>query len=62
VDPREITVHPSGEGGSGHSFSVDLSKRARVRFPQSAGRPIGVRSLPQLNAWLSIALLDRRHP
>ncbi|MGZ5554252.1 MAG: 4'-phosphopantetheinyl transferase family protein [Candidatus Aminicenantales bacterium] len=62
VDPREITVHPSNEGGSGHSFSVGLSRRTQARFPQSAGRPIGVRSFPQMNTWVSIALLDRQHP
>lgn len=62
VDPREITVHPSSEGGGGHSFSVGLSRRTQARFPQSAGRPIGVRSFPQMNTWVSIALLDRQHP
>ncbi len=62
VDPREITVHPSGEGGGGYSFSVGLSRRTQLRFPKSAGRPIWVHSLPQLKTWLSIALLDGQHP
>jgi phosphopantetheinyl transferase (holo-ACP synthase) len=62
VDPREITVHPSGEGGGGYSFSVSLSQRTQVRFPNSAGRPIWARSLPQSKSWLSISLLDWQQP
>jgi phosphopantetheinyl transferase len=62
VDPREIDVHPSGEGRGGYSFSVGLSRKTLARFPGNAGRPIWVRSLPQLNMWLSIALLKGRHP
>jgi phosphopantetheinyl transferase len=61
VDPRDIDVRPSHEGG-GYAFSAYLSKRTLARFPIIAGRPIWVRSLPQLNRWLSIAVLNGRHP
>jgi len=61
VNPREITVHPSGEGDGGYFFSAGFSRRTQVRFPKSAGRPIWVRSLPQLKTWLSIAILDWQH-
>jgi phosphopantetheinyl transferase (holo-ACP synthase) len=62
VDPREIAVHSSGEGGGADAFSVSLSQRTQARFPNRAGRPIWVRSLPLLKTWLSICLLDRQQP
>jgi len=62
VDPRGIAIHPSGEDRGGYSFSVSLSQRTQVRFPNSAGRPIWARSLPQSKTWLSIALLDWQRP
>jgi phosphopantetheinyl transferase len=62
VDPREIDVLPSGEGDSGYIFSAALSRKTLARFPKSASRPIWVRSFPQLNGWLSIALLKEQHP
>jgi len=58
VDPREISVHPSGEEGGGYTFSVSLSKKTQVRFPNRAGSSLGVRSFPRQKTWLSIALLN----
>ena len=60
VDPREIYVHPSAEGGGGYTFSVCLSGKALVRFPNSAGRHLWVRSIPQGEMRLSIALLNQQ--
>lgn len=60
VDPREICVRPSGEGGDEYTFSVCLSGKALVRFPIAAGRTLLVRSLAQRKGWLSLALLNRR--
>jgi len=64
VDPRQITVYPSGGGAvgenGGYTFPVDLSRKALVRFPIAAGRSLWVCSLPQRKMWLSIALLNRR--
>jgi 4'-phosphopantetheinyl transferase superfamily len=68
VDPRQITVYPSlgwATGGAvgadgGYTFPVGLSGKALVRFPMAAGWSLWVRSLPQRNMWLSIALLNRR--
>jgi phosphopantetheine--protein transferase-like protein len=63
VDPLQITVYPSEEGAEAdgwHTFPVGLSGKALVRFPIAAGGSLWVRSLPQRNMWLSIALLDWR--
>jgi phosphopantetheinyl transferase len=60
VDPREIYVHPSVEGGGGYTFPLCLSGKALVRFPTAASRPLWVHSLPQRKMWLSIALLNQR--
>jgi len=60
VDPREICVRPSGEGGDEYTFSVCLSGKALVRFPNSAGRHLWVRSIPQGEMRLSIALLNQQ--
>ncbi len=64
VDPRQITVYPStgraAGGNGGYTFPVGLSGKALVRFPIAAGRSLWVRSLPQSEMWLSIALLNRR--
>jgi phosphopantetheinyl transferase (holo-ACP synthase) len=60
VDPRQITVYPSSGGDGGYTFSVGLSGKALARFPIAAGRSLWVRSLPQRQMWLSIALLNRR--
>ena len=68
VDPLQITVYPSEGGtaggaiaeGGGYTFPVGLSGKALVRFPIGAGRSIWVRSLPQVQMWLSIALLNGR--
>ena len=60
VDPREIYVHPSGEGGDGYTFSVCLSRKTLMRFPKSTGRSLWVKSFPQEKRWLSIALLNRQ--
>jgi phosphopantetheinyl transferase len=60
VDPREIYVHPSVGGGGGSAFSVCLSGKALVRFPKSAGRSLWIRSLPQGEMRLSIALLNQQ--
>jgi len=62
VDPRQITVYPSEEGAAGwsggYTFPVGLSGKALVRFPIVAGRSLLVRSLPQRQMWLSVALLN----
>ena len=66
VDPLELTVCPSSElaaeraagGNNWYTFSVRLSGKALVRFPTVARVPLWVRSLPQRNMWLSIALLN----
>lgn len=60
VDPREICVRPSAEGGGGYTFPVCLSGKALVRFPKSARGSLWVRSFPQGEMWLSIALLNQR--
>jgi len=64
VDPRQIGISPSAataaEGNDGDPFPVSFSGAARVRFPQAAGRTLWVRSVPQREMWLSIALLNRR--
>jgi phosphopantetheinyl transferase (holo-ACP synthase) len=60
VDPRQITVYPSVGGDGGYTFPVGLSGKALVRFPIAASRSLWVRSLPQREMWLSIALLNRR--
>jgi phosphopantetheinyl transferase len=64
VDPLQITVYPSAgraeAGNSGYIFPVSLSGKALVRFPTAAGRDLWVRSVPQREMWLSIALLNRK--
>ncbi len=60
VDPREICVHPSGEVGGGYTFSVCMSGKVLARFPKSAGQSLWVRSIPQGNMRLSIALLNQQ--
>ena len=60
VDPRQIIVYPSVGGDGGYIFPVGLSGKALVRFPIAASRSLWVRSLPQREMWLSIALLNRR--
>lgn len=62
VDPRQITVSPSAgaaaAGDGGHTFTVGLSGKARIRFPLASGRPIRVYSLPERKMWLSIATCE----
>jgi phosphopantetheinyl transferase len=64
VDPLQITVYPSAEGaageGGGYTFPVGLSGKALMRFPIACGRSLWVRSLPEREMWLSIALLNPR--
>ena len=58
VEPRQITVYPAVAGGDGgQTFPVSLSGKARERFPLAAGRSLWVRSFPQRNLCLSLALL-----
>jgi phosphopantetheinyl transferase (holo-ACP synthase) len=63
VDPRQITVYPAaGEGADGndaYTFPVSLSGKALMRFPMAVDRTLLVRSFPQRQMWLSVALLDR---
>jgi phosphopantetheinyl transferase (holo-ACP synthase) len=59
VAPLQVHVYPTTVG-SGYTFSVGLSGKALVRFPNGAGRSIGVRSFPREKMWLSIALLSWR--
>jgi phosphopantetheinyl transferase (holo-ACP synthase) len=59
VDPRQISVYPS-VSGDGYISPVGLSGKAQMRFPLAARGSLWVRSLPQREMWLSIALLDRR--
>jgi phosphopantetheinyl transferase len=65
VDPRQITVYPSAggaaDGDDGYTFSVDLAGKSLVRFPLAASKSLWVRSIPQVNMWLSIALLNWQH-
>jgi len=58
VDPRQITVYPSGGEDGGYTFPVGLSGKALARFPVAAGRSLWVLSLPQGKMWFSIALLN----
>jgi len=58
VDPRDIHIYPSAVEDGGPAFSVRLSGKALVRFPMADRRPIAVRSLPQVETWLSIAALN----
>jgi hypothetical protein len=66
VDPRQITVYPSGvwaAGGAagedgGYTFPVGLSGKA-LELPIGVSRSIWVRSIPQEKMWLSIALLTQ---
>ena len=60
VDPRQITVYPSAGGDDRYTFPVGFSGKALARFPLAAGRSLWVRSLPQRETCLSIALLSRR--
>jgi phosphopantetheinyl transferase (holo-ACP synthase) len=61
VDPLQLNVYPPVTGGDGgYTFTVRLSGKALMRFPAGAGRSIRVRSLPQVELWLSIALLNWR--
>jgi phosphopantetheinyl transferase (holo-ACP synthase) len=64
VEPRQITVYPAAEGTAeedgGYTFAVGLSGKARERFPLAASRSLWVRSLPQRQMWLSIALWQWR--
>ena len=59
VAPRHITICPATGEGAGYSFSVELTGKARERFPLVESRSFWVHSLPQGTLWLSIALLDR---
>jgi phosphopantetheinyl transferase len=62
VDPLEIYVYPStGEEGE-YTFRVGLSRKALAWFSAGTGRSLWVRSLPQVNMWLSIAFLHQRPP
>lgn len=58
VGPRDIHVYPSAVEDGRPAFSVRLSGKALVRFPMADRRPISVRSLPQAETWLSIAVLN----
>jgi hypothetical protein len=63
VDPRQITVYPSANRAAGvdegYAFPVGLSGKALMRFPMAADRTLWVRSFPERQMWLSVALLDR---
>ena len=63
VEPRHVTVCPSAEGWAGvdggYTFRVGLSGKALARYPLAVSRSLRVRSLPQNNRWLSIAVLNR---
>jgi phosphopantetheinyl transferase len=63
VDPRQITVYPAAGEGAGESgayvLTVGLSGKAVMRFPMAVDRTLLVRSFPQRQMWLSVALLDR---
>jgi hypothetical protein len=70
VDPLQIQVCPSiggenrgeddGERGDGYTFPVRLSGKPQARSPIGAVPSLWVRSFPQAEAWLSIAVVDRR--
>ena len=58
VDPRQITVYPSIGGSGEYTFPVGLSGKALMRFPLAVDRTLWVRSFPEREMWLSVALLD----
>lgn len=58
VDPRHINICPPRMADSGYAFPVGLSAKVCARFSIHAGQPIWVRSIPQMRAWLSIALVS----
>ena len=60
VDPSDIHVEPSAVEDCWLTFSARLTGKALVRFPMADRRSIAVRSLPQAEAWLSIAALNCR--
>lgn len=64
LEPRQIAVYPATEGTAcgdgGYTFAVGLSGKARERFPLAANQTLWVRSFPQRQMWLSIALWQRR--
>jgi phosphopantetheinyl transferase len=62
VAPRDIHVYPSVVEDGGPAFSVRLSGKALVRFPMADRQPITVRSLPQAETWLSIAVINEQRP
>ncbi|MDD2467207.1 MAG: 4'-phosphopantetheinyl transferase superfamily protein [Desulfobulbus sp.] len=57
VEPRHVHVSPPRAGSIGDAFTACLSAKALARFPSAAGRSIQVRSFPQEQLWLSVALL-----
>jgi len=59
VDPRQITVHPAAGGNGEYAFPVSLTGKAMMRFPMASDRTLWVRSFPEREMWLSVALLDR---
>lgn len=59
VDPLDIHVCPSAGEGEGPTFRVRFSGKALARFTAGAGLSLWVRSFPQVEMCLSMALLDR---
>jgi phosphopantetheinyl transferase (holo-ACP synthase) len=60
VAPRQVHIYPSTGGNGGYIFPVCLSRKALVRSNLDTCHSIWVRSFPQANRWLSIALLSRQ--
>lgn len=58
VAPLHVHVSPAIEGVGGYAFPVWLSGKALAQDPMAAGRSLWVRSFPQEEIWLSIALLS----
>ena len=66
VAPRQVTIcqwdNRGAEGGQGHALRAGLWAQAGRQVPMGAGQALWVRSFPQTKGWLSIALLNGRHP
>ncbi len=60
ADPLDIQVQPSAVEGDWHAFRASLSGKALARFAAEGRQPISVCSVPQADAWLSIAAVRRR--
>jgi hypothetical protein len=61
VEPRHITVYPGVGKGDGHTFPVALSGKTLRRLPPGADSLLWVRTSPQNDRWLSVAVFIGKH-